>query len=67
MGAVLASPGGSFPRLLFTCYSALVAAGELGVGTLRWLQRMYVGLEHCAGCSGCYALVAAGVLRMGRV
>ena len=34
----------------------------------RWLQQVYLGLEHRAGCSGCtvdwnIALVAADVLR----
>ena len=46
---------------------ALVAADVLRFGTLRWLQRMYWRVEHCAGCSGCYALDAADVRRIGRV
>ena len=71
---VLASPGGSFSRLPFTWYIyagcrgctwdwdiALATADVFGIRTLRWLQRMYLGLGTlrwllrvlCEGCSGC--------------
>ena len=58
---VLASSRGLSSRLLCTCDMYAGCSRCTGGWDRCWLQQML-----CAGCSECYTLVAADVLRMGK-